>query len=249
MPSRTHSELQSLTDAEPTVESTTHLFEPEVARQEQREDQEPEPEPELDRDQTDNLDHPEELGDASLDTITPNDYAPADNLGELDSEKQDIADSMETDHTGTADGDHSSQQVQESELAHGHDEIKAPHWTEYADPHADPFVAFCKFFARGRCKNGALCTYRHALTVQEFLLLFRLEPLLWSSQISVPGENVQEFASVQPPLQPPHELPQLPLQTPSSFGACAFYPLGKCRNGEKCPFAHMDFSDAGEWLR
>ena len=240
----------TLADAEPTVESTMHLFEPQVAGQEQEHAEE--------REDNAQLDHPEELGDASLDTITPDDYARADTMDKLQPEKQDehreslldsipnfITHSMENDHPDTA----------EDQSAHGHDEIKAPHWTEYADPHANPFVAFCKFFARGRCKNGALCTYRHALTVQEFFLLFRLEPLVWSSQIPVPEEDIQELALVQPllqsPLQPPPQPlpqppPQLPPQSSSSLGACAFYPLGKCRNGHKCPFDHIEFPDAGE---
>jgi hypothetical protein len=227
-----------------------HLFEPEVAGQEQEHAEEHE-------DNT-QLDHPEELGDTSLDTITPDDYPRADTMDELHPEKQDeyqeslldsipdfITHSMENDYPDTAED-------QSSQKAHGHDEIKAPHWTEYADPHANPFVAFCKFFARGRCKNGALCTYRHALTVQEFFLLFRLEPLVWSPQMPVPEENIQSVepllqSPLQPPLQPLLEPPlQQPVQSSSSLGACAFYPLGKCRNGHKCPYDHIDFLDAGE---
>lgn len=258
-----------LANAEPTVESTMHLFEPEIAGQEQEQDQTSLAIDHHAEEREDNtqLDYSEELGDASLDTITPD--GRADTMDELHPEKRDehqeslldsmpgfITHSMENDHPDTAED-------QSSQKAHGHDEIKAPHWTEYADPHANPFVAFCKFFARGRCRNGALCTYRHALTVQEFFLLFRLEPLVWSPQMPVLEENIQELAFVQPPLQPslqPSPQPSLqpslhsplqqplqqPLQSSSSLGTCAFYPLGKCRNGNKCPYAHIDSPDAGE---
>ena len=137
--------------------------------------------------------------------------------------------------------------VRENESNAGYSEIPAPHWTEYADPHANPFIAFCKFFAKGRCRHGASCIYRHALTVQEFFLLFRLEPILWSPQVSVPEENIEEVAPVQPPLQPPlQQFIQPPLQTSTSLGVCAFYPLGNCRNGEKCPYAHTGDPEAGE---
>ena len=55
------------------------------------------------------------------------------------------------------------------------DAAEEPHWTEYAGPHANPSVAFCKFFARDRCRNGALCTYRHASTSVQPLLESRLQ--------------------------------------------------------------------------
>ena len=186
-------------------------------------------------------DHPEEKGDTSLDTITPDDYAPETQdehqEGQLDPMSDFVTDSMERDYTEAAED---NQGVGESD-SNEYDEIPALHWTEYADPHANPFMAFCKFFAKGRCKKGASCTYRHALTVQEFFLLFRLEPFMWSPQvpIPVPEENIEEVAPVQPPLQPPlQQYIQPPFQASTSFGACAFYPIGKCRNGDECPYAH-----------
>ncbi len=193
------------------------------------------------------IDHPEKKGDTSLDTITPDYYTPANNADEQGSETQDEhqegqldpmsdTDSMERDYSEAAED---NQAIRESGSNAGYSEIPALHWTEYADPHADPFIAFCKFFAKGRCKNGVSCTYRHALTVQEFFLLFRQEPFMWSPQVPVPEEYVEEVAPVQPPLQPP-------LQTSTSLGVCAFYSLGKCRNGKKCPYAHIVAPDTGE---
>ncbi|KAF8347699.1 hypothetical protein F5887DRAFT_915436 [Amanita rubescens] len=143
---------------------------------------------------------PEEKGDTSLDTISPDDYAPEaqdeHQEGQLDPMSDFVTDSMERDYTEAAED---NQAVGESD-PNEYSEIPALHWTEYADPHADPFLAFCKFFAKGRCKKGASCAYRHALTVQEFFLLFRLEPFMWSPQVPVPEENIEEVALVQPPL-------------------------------------------------
>ncbi|KAF8636405.1 hypothetical protein AX17_003587 [Amanita inopinata Kibby_2008] len=104
--------------------------------------------------------------------------------------------------------------------------VQIPHWTEYADPSANPFVAFCKFYARGQCIQGPLCAYRHALTIQEYLLLFRIEPSIWSPYAGFQANQVP--ASVQT----------------SSNDTCKFYPLGRCRNGDKCPYVHIEPPDS-----
>ncbi|KAF8631862.1 hypothetical protein AX15_002132 [Amanita polypyramis BW_CC] len=195
-------------------------------------------------------------GDKSLDTISPDDYASVDNHRTLspgilqgDQETQLEAQTTIDSYTNkNQDGQgsgvpfvrptnsaytHVAEDSQDHQGTQGVEErnnIRILHWTEYADPQANPFVAFCKFFARGRCNHEASCTYRHALTVQEYFLLFRLEPNAWSSTVQTPYEDNQT---------------PLPSQPSSSLGACAFHPLGKCRNGEKCPYAHIKAPDPG----
>ncbi|KAF8892077.1 hypothetical protein BD779DRAFT_1510726 [Infundibulicybe gibba] len=100
-----------------------------------------------------------------------------------------------------------------------------PHWTEYADPSANPLAIFCKFFAQGRCALGDACSFRHSLTVSEYIMLFRnTNPNLWSKS----GLSITSAP--------------LPVSTPGpppALGPCLFYPLGKCRNGDTCPYDHI----------
>jgi Zinc finger C-x8-C-x5-C-x3-H type (and similar)/Zinc finger domain/CCCH-type zinc finger/RNA-binding, Nab2-type zinc finger len=97
-----------------------------------------------------------------------------------------------------------------------------PHWSQYADPLADPSTPFCKFFAQFRCNQADACNFRHSLTVNEYALLFRdAQPPLWSSRAQLPHSQ--------------HAISS----TGSAFGTCKFYPLGTCRNGDECPYLHV----------
>ncbi|KAF9453560.1 hypothetical protein P691DRAFT_694540 [Macrolepiota fuliginosa MF-IS2] len=49
------------------------------------------------------------------------------------------------------------------------------HWSRFADPGADPALAFCKAFAQNKCSNASFdaCRFRHCLTPYEYTLLFK----------------------------------------------------------------------------
>ena len=96
-----------------------------------------------------------------------------------------------------------------------------PHWSQYADPHADPTIPFCKFFAQARCTQGYACSFRHSITANEYALLFRdPQPPLWNS-----GTQLLRAGCAVP-------------SAVSTFGICKFYPLGTCRNGDACTYLH-----------
>ncbi|KAK2463678.1 hypothetical protein APHAL10511_004429 [Amanita phalloides] len=187
--------------------------------------------------EAEDLDHLEGQGDISMETITPDDHAQESDTPDGQREGQINAFSNEDNQLDTTNDNQVSQETQGDGHTDEEEEIRVPHWTEYADPYTDPFIAFCKFFARGRCNKGELCPFRHALTVQEHFLLFRLEPFMWSPQLHALEETIQAPAPVQPPP---------PVQPPSSTVACVFYPLGKCRNGKKCPYSHVDPPDSSQ---
>ncbi|GLB41756.1 putative oxidoreductase family, NAD-binding Rossmann fold [Lyophyllum shimeji] len=95
------------------------------------------------------------------------------------------------------------------------------HWSEYADPYADLTIPFCKFLTQARCAQRAACRFRHSLSINEYALLFRdPQPLLWTPSAPLRHEQGAQRSTV------------------SSFGVCKFYPLGKCRNGDACPYLH-----------
>jgi len=176
-----------------------------------------------------------EEGNRSLDTVTAENYdstngAPASEELRNDQEwQQDAAEARNTQIMDATDVCGNTPGEQRSQAGHEINESdEVPHWTEYADPHANPLTPFCKFFARSRCNQDVACTYRHAITVQEYLLLFGVPPAMWSHY--APNED---------------NLPSN-AQPSSSLGSCKFYPLGKCRNGDKCPYAHVDPPDSGE---
>ncbi|KAG6827661.1 hypothetical protein H0H92_010857 [Tricholoma furcatifolium] len=89
------------------------------------------------------------------------------------------------------------------------------HWSTYANPAADLSIPFCKFHSQGQCNQGNACRFRHSLAPNEFALLFHdaQPPLLdFNLQLSVP---------------------------PTSRHVCKFYALGKCQNGDICPYLHL----------
>ena len=116
-----------------------------------------------------------------------------------------------------------------------------PHWTQFADPHANKDVPFCKQLAQGGCSQGDRCRFRHSLTVEEYILLFNdQQPNLWTLQRNgVDKVAVPSPTSSQPQIDSPHDSPTTVVVKSSTFGQeCKFYPIGKCRNGERCPFQH-----------
>ena len=115
-----------------------------------------------------------------------------------------------------------------------------PHWTQFADPHANKNLPFCKQLAQGGCSQGDRCRFRHSLTVKEYTLLFNdQQPNLWTLQ----RDGVNEVAvspppSSQPQVDSPHTSSAVEVKS-STFGQeCKFYPIGKCHNGKRCPFQH-----------
>ena len=126
------------------------------------------------------------------------------------------------------------------------------HWSQFADPLANPEIPFCKLHAQGQCVQGESCRFRHSITVEEYNVLFRdQQPNLWtlardrSAQHAlhhrVPPPSSSAFSPSADYPQP--SLPQAPANlvqsTPSPFfQECKFYPLGSCRNGESCPYLH-----------
>lgn len=112
-----------------------------------------------------------------------------------------------------------------------------PHWTQFADPHANKDVPFCKQLAQVGCSQGDMCRFRHSLTVEEYILLFNdQQPSLWTLQ----RDCINEAAVSSPALvQPQVDSPQISSTVASTFGQCKFYPIGKCRNGDLCPFQHI----------
>ena len=117
-----------------------------------------------------------------------------------------------------------------------------PHWTQFADPHANKDVPFCKQLAKGGCSQSDECRFRHSLTIEEYTLLFNdHQPNLWTLQRD--GFNWATTSS--PAIARPQAVDLLPQSWPSNAVAgstfsqeCKFYPIGKCRNGDLCPFQH-----------
>ncbi|KAG6910201.1 hypothetical protein DXG01_012336 [Tephrocybe rancida] len=102
-----------------------------------------------------------------------------------------------------------------SYLLVGGDSAKSQHWSQYADPSADLRIPFCKFHAQAQCTQGDACKFRHSLSPNEFALLFH---------------------ETQPQLS---ALLLREISTAAVSKACMFYPLGKCRNGDTCPYLHI----------
>ncbi|KAH0582905.1 hypothetical protein H2248_010806 [Termitomyces sp. 'cryptogamus'] len=98
--------------------------------------------------------------------------------------------------------------------------VMTQHWSQYADPTADLRVPFCRFHAQGQCSHGSDCRFRHSLSPNEFALLFH-DP---QPQLGSCVQPVNNLAAV------------------STFNVCKFYPLGKCRNGDACPYLHAPFT-------
>ena len=115
-----------------------------------------------------------------------------------------------------------------------------PHWSQFADPHANKDVPFCKQLAQGGCSEGDRCRFRHSLTVEEYILLFNdRQPNLWTLHLDGVNEAaVSSATSSQPQVDSPHISSSAVVRS-SSFGQeCKFYPIGNCRNGDFCPYSH-----------
>lgn len=124
------------------------------------------------------------------------------------------------------------------------------HWSQFADPLANPEIAFCKFHAQGQCVQGESCSFRHSITVQEYFMLFRdQQPNLCTLSRDRSAQNALHqrvpplsSSTLSPSYYP--ALPQVPatlVQPPSSpfSRECNFYRLGTCRNNP-CPYLHTD---------
>ncbi|KIM44927.1 hypothetical protein M413DRAFT_366525 [Hebeloma cylindrosporum] len=124
------------------------------------------------------------------------------------------------------------------------------HWSQFADPLANPEIAFCKFHAQGQCVQGESCSFRHSITVQEYFMLFRdQQPNLCTLSRDRSAQNALHqrvpplsSSTLSPSYYP--ALPQVPAtldQPPSSpfSRECNFYRLGTCRNNP-CPWLHTD---------
>ena len=105
-----------------------------------------------------------------------------------------------------------------------------PHWSQFADPHANPDIPFCKLHAQGMCAQGELCRFRHSVTIQEYTLLFRdQQPNLWTlhrsqntsnatatsigtqAQVSSGAQYMQQSAAVIPAYAPGPSYAMYPL--------------------------------------
>ncbi|KAF9054377.1 hypothetical protein BJ165DRAFT_710081 [Panaeolus papilionaceus] len=140
---------------------------------------------------------------------------------------------------------------------------QSPHWTQFADPQARSDIPFCKLLAQGNCPSGNACTYRHALTIQEFTLLFHdRQPALYTINQTHPWHQqaqpqvhsaptapqvvnysqsfshtaTQSIAAMNQPQ--PSAQPVAPAQPPKP-SVCIFYPLNRCSNGDNCPYLHV----------
>jgi hypothetical protein len=120
-----------------------------------------------------------------------------------------------------------------------------PHWTQFADPHASKDVPFCKQLAQGGCWQSDRCRFRHSLTVEEYTLLFNdQQPNLWTLQRDGVNEAAVSFPTSQPQVDSPHIDSAVAVKS-STFGQeCKFYPIGKCHNGDRCPFQHTQHPPA-----
>ena len=121
-----------------------------------------------------------------------------------------------------------------------------PHWTQFADPHANKNVPFCKQLAQGGCNQGDRCRFRHSLTVEEYILLFNdQQPNLWTLQRDGMNEAaVSSPTSSQPQVDPPDISSAVVVKSSTFRQECKFYPIGKCRNGDYCPYQHTQHPTA-----
>lgn len=123
-----------------------------------------------------------------------------------------------------------------------------PHWSQFADPKADGNVPFCKQLAQNQCVLGDECRFRHSLTIDDYAMLFKdQQPNMWTiSRIDKPRQAVSSPPTTiivsPPPIVPSSSKPTV--KAPSKRPVvekkqCNFWTLGKCKNGAKCPFAHI----------
>jgi len=127
------------------------------------------------------------------------------------------------------------------------------HWSQFADPLANPEIPFCKPHAQGQCTQGESCRFRHSITVEEYNILFRdQQPNLWTLSrdqsaphalhYNVSPPSFSAFSSSAYPHYSQVSLPQAPATLVQSAPSqpCKFYPLGTCRNGNSCPYFHSN---------
>ena len=111
-----------------------------------------------------------------------------------------------------------------------------PHWTQFADPHANKDVPFCKQLAQGGCSQGDRCRFRHSLTVEEYILLFNdQQPNLWTLQRDGVHEAVSPTSS-QPQVDSPHNSSAIAVKSSTFDQDSKIYPIGKYRKGDLSSF-------------
>lgn len=134
------------------------------------------------------------------------------------------------------------------QIVYPHVSEVVPHWSQFADPHANPSIPFCKLLAQGKCSEDELCRFRHSLTVDEYSLLFHdQQPNLWTlSRTNAPtGLHLEQLSQQSYTYTDRNynseyvEAPQLNPTTSQIRKECLFFSLGKCRNGTACPFQHV----------
>ncbi|KAG2011619.1 RING finger protein [Coprinopsis cinerea AmutBmut pab1-1] len=141
-------------------------------------------------------------------------------------------------------------QIQTPTIAVPHITQAMFHWSQFADPNADPNVAFCKQLTQNNCALQAQCRFRHSLTPEEYTTLFKdqqpmlmtLNQSLGTAQGAVPQAQPVYYQVAQPPPIAPTipviQSPPPPAKPPISKVLCAFWIRNKCQNGDKCPFRH-----------
>lgn len=136
----------------------------------------------------------------------------------------------------------------EHQIVYPHVSEVVPHWSQFADPHANPTIPFCKLLSQGKCSEDELCRFRHSLTVNEYTLLFHdQQPNLWTlSRTNAPTGLRSEQLPQQSYTYTDRnynsgyvEAPQLNPTTSQIQKECLFFPIGKCRNGTACQFLHV----------
>ncbi|KAF8159669.1 hypothetical protein B0H34DRAFT_796891 [Crassisporium funariophilum] len=125
-----------------------------------------------------------------------------------------------------------------------------PHWSQFADPHAKQDTPFCKQHAQGQCIQGDACRFRHSVTIEEYTLLFHdQQPNLWTLERNPDAQPSHQSLFTPTGLAMSQAESVHPQTHIASFGKpkvsvfaqeCKFYSLNKCRNGDKCPYEHIE---------
>lgn len=95
----------------------------------------------------------------------------------------------------------------------------------YNPPPSRP-VPLCTFYAQGKCIMGSKCHFRHPETLNEYSNVDHSTSSEWHSGDT--NALVEEYVPLAPP----------------GVKFCTFFPLGKCRNGDACPFIHDSAAQA-----
>ncbi|KAF8963432.1 hypothetical protein BDZ97DRAFT_1701588 [Flammula alnicola] len=106
--------------------------------------------------------------------------------------------------------------------------------------------------------QGDSCRFRHSITPDEYTMLFHdQQPNLWTLQRNpdaVPQQQASQFSIptfvnqqlyTNSPMGDQTAFIQPSASVSSTFvRECTFFPLGKCRNGDRCPYRHSQPPEA-----